>query len=103
MTLPKWAERLEPVDIEGAARILGVSRRGMSEILKKHPFYEKRGNRKVLYPEHIEQIRESMAWQGSHRKSVTAGGTRSVRLVDVASAKALALATAGKRRKPSLN
>src|SRR5687767_11554839 len=54
--LPDWA--IEPVDMHGASLVLGISRRSLVELLKKYPVYERRGSKKVFYPEHIEALRE---------------------------------------------
>jgi len=58
--LPEWAQRLVPVDMDGAATLLGVSRRSLQAIVRIYPHYELRGNRKVFYPEHIEALREAL-------------------------------------------
>ena len=50
------AVRITPLDIAGAAKVLGVSRRTLVKLLKAHPHYERRGIRKVFYPEHIEAL-----------------------------------------------
>ena len=52
--LPSWA--IEPIDMNGAAAVLGVSRRTFIAILARHPHYELRGRKKVFYPEHITLI-----------------------------------------------
>lgn len=58
MTLPSWA--IQPLDMDGAAIALGVCRRTLVEIIKKHPYYERRGKKKVFYPEDIKRIREGL-------------------------------------------
>jgi hypothetical protein len=55
--LPNWAE--EPLDVMGAAKVMGCSKNTFLAILKRHPHYEIRGRRKkVFYPENINAIRE---------------------------------------------
>ena len=61
--LPTWAEKITPVDMDGAATLLGVSRRYLVDVLRAHPIYEPRGTRKVFYPEHIAQLREAICEQ----------------------------------------
>ena len=61
MNLPDWAQRLAPVDMDGAAFLLGVSRRFLVDALKLHPHYERRGAKKVFYPEHIEKLKFALA------------------------------------------
>lgn len=39
--LPKWTEGLLPVDMDGAALLLGVSRRFLIDEIKIHPHYER--------------------------------------------------------------
>ena len=51
--LPAWAAQIAPVDMDGAAVALGISRRTLVDIIKRHPHFERRGARKVFYPEHI--------------------------------------------------
>lgn len=83
-TLPTWAREIEPVDIHGAAKVLGVSVRFLSDILKDHPYYETRGRgKKVFYPEHLNALR-SIEWdspskpirkQGSSRLAAPSGAS----------------------------
>ena len=61
--LPEWAQAIVPVDINGAATVLGVSRRYFVDLLKVHPHYERRGTKKVFYPEHITALREALSLQ----------------------------------------
>ena len=49
-----------PLDMVGAAEVLGVSRRTLTDTLKRLPHYELRGRKKVFYPEHIAQLRTGM-------------------------------------------
>ena len=62
--LPKWAEAIVPLDMDGAASVLGVSRRTLVDIIGAHPHYERRGTKKVFYPEHIALLRESICQNG---------------------------------------
>ena len=55
--LPKWAEAIVPVDMEGAAALLGIARRTLVDVIRDHPHYEPRGTRKVFYPEHIAALK----------------------------------------------
>jgi hypothetical protein len=55
--LPSWATDLTPVDMDGAAVLLGISRRFLVDVIGQHKHYEQRGNRKVFYPEHIARLR----------------------------------------------
>lgn len=41
--LPKWTDGILPVDMDGAALLLGVSRRFLVDEIKAHPHYERRG------------------------------------------------------------
>lgn len=55
--LPALAESMRPVDMDGAAELLGVERDSFVEIVRDHPHYERRrGNKKVFYPEHIKAL-----------------------------------------------
>jgi hypothetical protein len=99
--LPDWAKRITPVDMDGAAFLLGISRRFLVDALKAHPHYERRGAKKVFYPEHIELLREKMSCQDSPSKSATASGTPMAQSEESAFEKALALATGKSPKKPS--
>jgi len=92
--LPKWAQNKEPVDSKGACRLLGVSPRKLIEITNRYPHYERRGRKKVFYPEHIELMREALRCQNSNLKAVTEYGMPSALSPDNAYEKALELATA---------
>lgn len=50
----------KPLDMAGAAQVLGISRRTLTDALKTLPHYELRGRKKVFYPEHIAQLRQGM-------------------------------------------
>ena len=45
-----------PLTMNQAAVALGVSRRTLTESLKRLPYYELRGVKKVFYPEHIDAL-----------------------------------------------
>lgn len=54
-----WADT--PLNMDGAAVALGISRRTLTDAVKSLPYYELRGrNKKVFYPEHIQQLRRGM-------------------------------------------
>lgn len=96
--LPEWAKSMTPVDMDGAAVLLGVSRRFLIDVLKQHRHYEQRGNRKVFYPEHVELLRESLKCQTSKSKSETVSGTPLEPLMESVYERALALATGNARK-----
>lgn len=98
--LPTWAEAMRPVDMDGAAALLGIARRTLVDVLRDHPHYERRGVKKVFYPEHIGLLREaiSCAAEGSKSDASMASGTRSGPSPVSAFEKALALATKPKRK-----
>ncbi len=70
--LSSWA--VEPIDMAGAARALGVSHRTLTSILKDHPIYAPRGRKKVFYPEHISGLREALERPNSPSRSGSAVG-----------------------------
>lgn len=92
--LPAWAASMAPVDMAGAAALLGISKRTLVDVLKVHQHYERRGVRKVFYPEHIEALREGLK---QCRDSLSKSGAASFTPLDPLPAsafdKALALAT----------
>lgn len=92
-SLPSWAEKLVPVDMDEAAILLGISRRFLVDVIAEAPHYERRGVRKVFYPEHIALLREAIACQTSSSKPVKASTTPLGLLPESAYEKALALAT----------
>ena len=57
-----WA--VQPLDRAGAAKALDVASRSLTDILKRigdsAETHEKRGRKKVFYPEHITNIREAL-------------------------------------------
>ena len=91
-SLPAWAAQLQPVDMVGAAVLLGISRRSLVDVIAHAKHYEKRGNRKVFYPEHIGALREALACR-SGRLSVETSIMPLGPSPDSAFDKALALAT----------
>lgn len=46
--LPDWAKAMQPVSMDGCAIVLGISRRMLVDVIKKHPHYERRGAKKVF-------------------------------------------------------
>jgi hypothetical protein len=42
--------------MDGAAVLLGISRRFLIDAIKDHPHFERRGAKKVFYPEHIAAL-----------------------------------------------
>lgn len=71
--LPEWV--VEPCDIDQAARALGICKRTLVDFIGLHPHYEKHGNKKLFYPEHIEALRA--ARQPSNPISSTASKANS--------------------------
>jgi hypothetical protein len=63
----------KPLDMDSAAEILGVSRRTLTDALKRLPHYELRGRKKVFYPEHIAQLRTGMHECASRPDGSTVG------------------------------
>lgn len=61
MSLPAWAEALVPVDMDGAAACLGIGRRTLVDVIRVHQHYERRGSKKVFYPEHIRALQLHLA------------------------------------------
>ncbi|WP_430251263.1 hypothetical protein [Neorhizobium sp. DAR64860/K0K1] len=78
--------------MNGAALLLGVSRRFLIDALKQHPHYERRGAKYVFYPEHIATLRAALASQGSAPPKEAATGTPLARSAETAYERALALA-----------
>lgn len=93
MTLPAWTQNIVPVDMDTAAILLGVSRRFLVDEIKRHPHYERRGVKKMFYPEHIALLREKMSCQALSPKPATVSGTPLEPSTESAFEKALALAT----------
>src|SRR5687768_15633381 len=97
-SLPTWAANLQPLDMWGAAQVLGISKRSLVEVVKRHPHFERRGNRKVFYPEHVETLREVLQCPALKQNAGKASSTLSGPLPVNAFEKALALATQKSRR-----
>lgn len=91
--LPDWARQMQPVDMAGCALVLGISRRTLVDVLKKHPHYERRGTKKVFYPQHVDALREALACPISSSNRAKASGTPLAPLPESAFDKAWALAT----------
>jgi hypothetical protein len=64
---------IEPVGMEDAARALGVSRRKLVDLVKAHPLYEVRGQKKIFYPEHIDGIRRALRCQEPEKTGTRSG------------------------------
>lgn len=67
----QWA--VAPLDANGAAVALGISRRTLDDVLRDHREFEWRGRKRVFYPEHIEQLRRIMDECGSGSSGKTDG------------------------------
>src|SRR6056297_2430255 len=99
--VPEWA--VEPIrGTEACAKILGMSQRKLTDILRDSPHYERRGRAYVFYPEHIAELRK-IGCPSRKRKQPTASSTLPAPSADTAFARALALATNNKQRKPARN
>jgi hypothetical protein len=105
--LPAWAASIVPVDMDGAAAVLGIGRRTLVDVIRDHPHYERRGTKKVFYPEHVALLREALCQSGEKVSGSTpnsktpASGMPSVPLPESAFDKALALATKAKPKSKS--
>lgn len=99
-SMPDWAQKILPVDMEEAAVLLGCSRRFLVDVIRDHQHFERRGTRKVFYPEHIALLREAIACRSSKSNGGTASLTPLAPSVESAYDKALALAT---RKEPKSN
>lgn len=97
-SLPAWASGMEPVDMNAAAGLLGISRRTLVDVIKVHRHYERRGARKVFYPENILALREALRCQDSRSSGGAGLLTPSVPLPGSAFVKALELASQGGRK-----
>jgi hypothetical protein len=64
VALPAWTAQLLPVDMDGAALLLGVSRRYLVDVIRKHQHFERRGVKKVFYPEHIAALKVALGLNG---------------------------------------
>ncbi len=79
--------------MDDAAILLGVSRRFLVDTLKRHPHYERRGTKKVFYPEHIALLRKALTSQNPSPAAATGSTTPLARSADSAYERAMALAT----------
>lgn len=90
-----------PLDIKGAAQMLGVCRRSLDGFLALHRdkrLFEYRGNKRVFYEEHILMIRK--LWDNASRNPVRpAVPPIRIRKASTASDRVMALLTKPKRRK----
>jgi hypothetical protein len=86
--------------MDGAAVLLGVSRRFLVDVLRNHPHCERRGNQKVFYPEHIALLREALKCPTSNSKSEKVSGTPLEPSAESAYERALALAIESERKAP---
>ena len=98
--LPAWTEGMVPIDMDGAAILLGVSRRFLVDELKIHPHFERRGVKKVFYPEHIALLREKISCRASESNGATVSPTPPEPSTESAYERALALAMPPKPKKP---
>lgn len=49
------------VGMDDAARQLGLSRRTLTDLIKRHPYYSRGGRQNIFYPEDIQKLRECTA------------------------------------------
>ena len=101
--LPAWAEAVAPVDMAGAAILLGISRRYLVDVIAAHPHYERRGVRKVFYPEHIALLREALKCRGSNQNAETVTKTASSTPLEPSTESAFDAALRLATRKPQKN
>ena len=101
--LPSWAAGMVPVDMNGAAVLLGICRRTLADLIKSFPLYERRGSKKVFYREHIEALRKELQCLGSDRITETEFSMPLAPLRGNAFDRALALVTNGKRKNSAHN
>lgn len=89
-----------PLDMQGAAEALGISRRTLVDALKDLPHYELRGRKKVFYPEHISALRRGMHRCALERKRLTDGGMSTAPVLMGSASESLSrLATLAAQRK----
>lgn len=96
--LPAWAAEQVPIGMDDAATVLGVSRRYLVDVLRDHPHFERRGVKKVFYPEHIAGLREALRQRvamGAPERSPQAALDP---MPDRAFERAIALAQGGRRK-----
>lgn len=48
------------VDMDTAAELLGMSRRSLTSLIKRHPYYTWGGKKKQFYPQDIAALREAV-------------------------------------------
>ena len=53
-------ENAEPVRMVEVARHLGMSRRTLTELIKRHPYYSRGGRAHVFYPEDLDKLRRAI-------------------------------------------
>ena len=91
-----------PLNMDEAAHRLGISRRTLSDALKRLPYYELRGRKKVFYPEHIAQLRQGMHECAFKSDGSTVGPMPTAPGLMVSGSAALsALRTLAAQRKPA--
>ena len=61
--LPNWALELEPIGMDEAAHVLGISRRKLTTVIAQHPYFEKNGRRKIFRHYHIRNLLEAISCQ----------------------------------------
>ncbi len=71
--LPAWAQELVPITHDDAAKVLGVNKWQLYELLREHPHYETRGRKRLFYPEHIKALREATAVDMRDREAAAMG------------------------------
>lgn len=91
----------KPISMDEAAEHLGVSKTTLTKAIKRLPYYELRGRKKVFYPEHIAQLRQGMHECALQSNGSTDGPMRTeLPLMAKESAALSALKTLAKQRKP---
>lgn len=94
--------------MDSAAELLGIGRRTLTDVLKRHQHYERRGVKKVFYPEHIALLREAIECHGLKPKVSRSSASREFGMrmeawPESALDKALALATTPKPKNSAPN
>ena len=91
-----------PVGMDDAARALGVSKRTLVDVMRNWPHLcERRGRKRVFYPEHIDGLRREMNRCASQLNGPTVGrkSTGPVLMVNASeSLSKLAILSAQKKR-----
>lgn len=63
-----------PVGMDDAARALGISKRTLVDVIRDWPHLcERRGRKRVFYPEHIDGLRKEMNRCASKSNGLTVG------------------------------